>query len=153
MSTQVRSLLVVAIATTAIAAANTASAVSPGHQGGHHHHTSSLPKFGFVSHNTGWGEQVTRVFCNSRAQRFGLERHDVIMAINGRPLTYKGSWYDALRDATYQGEYMTLQIRDHRTGQIVQRTVSIWGGPSQTPKAVHYQQSPKQVQYSVRSRP
>jgi len=125
MSKPIRALSVLAIATITIAAANTALAI--GHNHGHHR-GAGLPKFGFVSHNTGHGEHVTRVLYGSRAHRLGLETHDTIMAINGRPLNYVGSWYDVLREATYQGDYMTLTIRDRRTGRIVYRTISVWGG-------------------------
>jgi len=142
MSKTIRTLSIVAVVAATIAAANTAVAapkaalyLGPG-QG-----PQSLPKFGFVSYNNGWGEHVTQVFWGSRAQQFGLERHDIIMAINGRPLTYPGSWNDALREATYQGDFMTLKIRDRNTGAIVFRTVSIWGYTS-PPPVVYKSQAP-----------
>ena len=62
-----------------------------------------LPKFGFSSFNiNGFGERVTNVRWGGIAQRMGLESGDMILSLNGYPLTYHGSWNDALREAVYQ---------------------------------------------------
>ena len=61
-----------------------------------------LPKFGFSSFNIhGFGERVTSVRWGGIAQRMGLESGDTILSLNGYPLTYHGSWNDALREAVY----------------------------------------------------
>lgn len=86
-----------------------------------------LPKFGFSSFNTGFGERVTFVKPNSRAARLGLQPGDVIFSLNGIPLRYRGSWGDALRQAVLDGGRVTLRIRDVNTGRIAFRQTFVGG--------------------------
>jgi membrane-associated protease RseP (regulator of RpoE activity) len=99
-----------------------------------------LPKFGFASFNTGFGERVTNVRWNSRAARLGLEPGDLILSMNGIPLRYTGSWNDALRQAMYDGGFVRLRVRDVRTGFVVTRTtwIDCYDGPIQYKNQVVY---------------
>jgi hypothetical protein len=88
-----------------------------------------LPKFGFSSFNiAGFGEQVTHVRWNGRAARMGLESGDIILSMNGFPLTYHGAWNDALREAMVNGGLVQLTIRDVRTGHLAYRQTFIGSG-------------------------
>ena len=81
-----------------------------------------LPKFGFDSQLiAGYGEQVTFVQRGSKAFRLGLEEQDVILALNGKRLTYRGAWHVALESAMNEGGAVTLKVRDARTGAIAIR--------------------------------
>jgi hypothetical protein len=81
-----------------------------------------LPRFGFSSFNIhGVGERVTYVRWGGIASRMGLESGDVILSMNGFPLSYHGSWSDALRSAVANGGFVQLTIRDVRTGFIATR--------------------------------
>jgi hypothetical protein len=92
-----------------------------------------LPKFGFSSSTIyGYGERIVFVRPGSRASFLGLEPGDVLLGMNGMPLSYTGSWSDALSHALYHdGGYIRLKIRDVRTGHIVFREtfVNSGGGP------------------------
>jgi hypothetical protein len=90
-----------------------------------------LPKFGFSSFNiNGFGERITKVRWGGLAQQMGLESGDVILRLNGYPLSYQGSWNDALREAMSQGGYVQLTVRDVRTGYIATRETYVGGyGP------------------------
>lgn len=91
-----------------------------------------LPKFGFSSFSIdGFGERITNVRWGGIAQQMGLESGDVILSLNGHPLTYHGAWNDALREAVYNGGFVKLKIRDVRTGFTAfrQTYVGNYGGP------------------------
>lgn len=97
-----------------------------------------LPRFGFSSYNIyGIGERVTGVRWGSLAARIGLERGDVILAMNGFPLTYHGAWNDSLREAMYNGGWVQLTIRDVRTGRLAVREtyVGSYGPGPITPRS------------------
>jgi hypothetical protein len=98
-----------------------------------------LPKFGFSSFSmNGVGERVTQVRWGGLASRFGLERGDIILSMNGYRLTYHGSWNDALYQAMYQGGWVRLRIRDVRTGHIVQRQMFVGDGGGVGPITPHF---------------
>jgi hypothetical protein len=89
-----------------------------------------LPKFGFSSFNTGYGERVTGVSWNGRAAQLGLQPGDVILSMNGITLSYTGSWNDALRTAIMNGGWVQLRIRDRNTGFVAFRQTFVGGyGP------------------------
>jgi hypothetical protein len=90
-----------------------------------------LPKFGFSSFNiNGFGERITHVKWNSRAAQLGLQPGDVILSMNGIPLSYTGSWNDALRQAMLNGGWVQLRIRDVNTGYVAFRQTFVGGyGP------------------------
>lgn len=99
-----------------------------------------LPRFGFSSFNiNGFGERITGVRWGGLAQQMGLESGDVILRLNGYPLSYHGSWNDALREAMNQGGYVRLTIRDVRTGSIRNRETYVGGYGPVTP---HYNNGP-----------
>lgn len=89
-----------------------------------------LPKFGFSSSTIyGYGERIVFVRPGSRASFLGLEPGDVLLSLNGQPLTYSGSWTDALSSALNDGGYLRIKIRDVRTGHIFFRETFVnWGG-------------------------
>lgn len=93
---------------------------------------SQLPRFGFESYNiAGYGERVTRVRQFGLAADMGLEPGDVILRMNHFNLDYHGAWNDALREALWNHNgRVRLQIRDVRTGRVVERQVFVGGGPS-----------------------
>jgi hypothetical protein len=92
---------------------------------------SQLPRFGFESYNiAGYGERVTRVRQFGLAADMGLEPGDVILRMNHFNLDYHGAWNDALREALWNHNgRVRLQIRDVRTGRVVERQVFVGGGP------------------------
>ena len=100
---------------------------TPCHSGGHHH----LPKFGFSSRTVyGVGEQVVRVRCRGLAANMGLKRGDIILALNGMPLTFRGAWNHALQDAVDEDGWVQLEIQDVDTGGIAYRQTRVAGyGP------------------------
>jgi hypothetical protein len=95
-----------------------------------------LPKFGFSSFTiNGFGERVTSVRWGGIAQQMGLESGDVILGLNGYPLTYHGSWNNALREAMNNGGWVELTIRDVRTGFVSTRETFV--GDSYGPIVAH----------------
>jgi hypothetical protein len=94
------------------------------------HDCYDLPKFGFSSFSiNGYGERITGVRWGGIAQRMGLENGDVILSLNGYPLTYHGSWNDALQQAVYNnGGYVKLRVRDVRTGFVAFRQTYVGNG-------------------------
>jgi hypothetical protein len=133
------SLSAVTLAATAAAAETNAYLASlnvdPGF--GHSH---NLPKFGFSSFNLhGAGERVTYVRWGGLASQFGLEPGDLILSMNGIPLSYQGSWNDALCNAMENGGWVRLRIRDVRTGRIFARQMFVGGaGGGNGPIVNHY---------------
>jgi len=114
------------VAPAAVAAPPQALLLAPGEPNGPGYW---LPKFGFASFNiNGFGERVTFVNWNSLAAQLGLEPGDVILSMNGFPLTYTGSWNDALQQAMYNGGYVQLRIRDVNTGFIAYRQTFVGNG-------------------------
>jgi hypothetical protein len=89
-----------------------------------------LPRFGFSSFNiAGLGERVTYVRWGGLASQLGLEPGDMILRMNDVRLTYPGSWNDALRHAILEhGGWITLRIRDVRTGVVARRQIFVGGG-------------------------
>ena len=127
MSTINRNTLFALLASLTLITISSASAAPPKamlmnpNPGGDHGY--DLPKFGFSSFNIeGYGERITGVRWGGIAQRMGLESGDVILSLNGFPLTYHGAWKDALHQAVYHGNgYVNLRVRDVRTGNIAWR--------------------------------
>ena len=88
----------------------------------------NLPKFGFQSFNIyGVGERVTFVQWGGRAAQLGLEPGDLILSLNGFPLTYHGSWNDALYQTASNSGLVRLKIRNVRNGQIAFRQIYTGG--------------------------
>ncbi len=95
-----------------------------------------LPKFGFSSFTiNGFGQRVTSVQWGGIARQMGLESGDVILSLNGYPLTYNGSWNDALREAMNNGGWVQLTVRDVRTGFVATRETFV--GDSYGPIVAH----------------
>lgn len=114
--------LAVLVATSAGAAGTSTYLVAPGEPPG-------LPRFGFSGSNIGgYGERVVFVRYGGRASHLGLEPGDIILSLNGMPLSYRGSWSDALSHAVYHdGGLVRLRIRDVRTGHIMRRELYLGG--------------------------
>jgi len=134
MTTTTRTTVFALLASLTLVTISTASAsqpkallLNPGYNPGpscHH-----LPKFGFSSFTiNGFGERVTFVRWGGIAQQMGLETGDVILGLNGYPLTYHGSWNDALREAMNNGGWVQLTIRDVRTGFVSTRETFVGDG-------------------------
>lgn len=87
-----------------------------------------LPQFGFSSFNIGVGERVTFVRWGGLASQLGLEPGDVILSMNGYPLSYHGAWNDALYQAMVDGGWVQLRVRDVRTGLLAYRQTFVGGG-------------------------
>lgn len=95
----------------------------------HPGHDCYLPKFGFNSFNIGGvGERVTYVQWGGLASQMGLEPGDLILSLNGFPLSYHGSWNDALLSAMQSGGLVQVTVRDVRTGWLATRQLFLGGG-------------------------
>jgi S1-C subfamily serine protease len=78
-------------------------------------------RLGFDGAFTGYGMLVQRVHYGSIAQQIGLEPGDVILAINGRRIF---SYHHYLNLLARSGGYVTLTVRDVRTGNRLYMPVS-----------------------------
>jgi S1-C subfamily serine protease len=84
------------------------------------------PRLGFWGHmQYGKGMVVDRIQRGSVAARVGLERGDVIQAINGRRVHSTDRYHSLLRDS---GGRVRLHIRDVRSGNIVIRSATLDNG-------------------------
>jgi len=130
MTTSTRKIVLALLASLTLVTISTASASQPQAlllQPGPVCH--DLPRFGFSSFNiNGFGERVTSVRWGGIASRMGLESGDIILSLNGFPLSYRGSWNDALREAVNNGGWVQLTIRDVRTGFIATRETFVGDG-------------------------
>jgi hypothetical protein len=91
-------------------------------------HDYCLPQFGFSSFNIrGVGDRVTFVRWGGLASQLGLEPGDMILSMNGYPLSYHGAWNDALSQAVVNGGWVQLMIRDVRTGYVAYRETFVGG--------------------------
>ena len=87
----------------------------------------TLPRLGFFGYlAVGQALQVAQVAPFSRAAAMGLEPGDLILQVNGVPMTYAGAYEQALGLATINDGWVTLQIRDWRTGMVVARTTKLY---------------------------
>ena len=125
----IASLSLVTLAALPTSAANKLMLVSPGFDPDFAP-DYPLPQFGFSSFNIGGvGERVTYVRWGGLASQFGLEPGDIILSVNDVRLTYHGSWNDALRHAILEHDgWVTLRIRDVRTGLVARRQMFVGGG-------------------------
>ncbi len=86
-------------------------------QGGHHHHYVRPPVLlGFSGQGVGYGVEVMRVNYGSAADRLGLERGDVVVGVNGRPVRSMSEYKRSLARA---GSVVWLDVVDVRTGYTV----------------------------------
>ena len=87
----------------------------------------ALPRLGFFGYLiTGRGLQVATVAPASKAAAIGLEPSDVILWVNRVPMSYPGAYRQGLQQALGNGGWVTLQIRDWRTGMVVTRTINLF---------------------------
>ena len=149
-------LFAIAITTSAIIAANSASAQprmqisNPGqqqmllHPGMHPQLRPEAPRLGFSGYTTHQGLVVTRVTPGTEASRVGLERGDTIVNVNGTRIQREGDLERALLRTPPHGA-VQLQVRDVR-GQGVFLVRAFLN----TPPERHYLQTPNHrpvVQY------
>ena len=76
----------------------------------------------------GYGYRVTGILGATPAARIGLEPGDVLLSINGYPLTWNGAHTTPMSQASYYGGWITLRIRDVRTGWVVTRSTNLYAG-------------------------
>ena len=87
------------------------------------------PKLGFhYQVIPGYGYRILSVSWGTPAARIGLEPGDVVLTINGYPMTYYGAHVEAVQEALYSGGWLSFTVRDVRTGHIVHRGTSLFGG-------------------------
>jgi len=75
----------------------------------------------------GYGYEILSVSWGSPASRIGLEPGDVVRSINGYPMTYYGAHHQAVAQAMYYGGWLSMRIRDVRTGWTVTRGTYLFG--------------------------
>jgi len=102
------------------------------------------PKLGiYTRFIPGRGMYVTGTAYGTEARRLGIEAGDTIVAIDGRRMNYAGAFRDAVRRAMQSGPvyyngpsmrlqptgptnaWVTLTIRDWRTGRLATRTTNL----------------------------
>jgi len=74
----------------------------------------------------GCGFLVVRVWAGTPAAHIGLEVGDVVLSINGYPLTYLGADVPARIQAARGDGWLTLAIQDVRTGRVMYRTTNLF---------------------------
>ena len=127
-----RTLLVLIVSAAALAAASTAMAQArpvllpnpyptPGP-------SPATPQLG-INYTVipGYGYRVNYVNWGGPAAQAGVEPGDVILAINGTRLTYNGAHVQALSNTGMNSGWVSLRIRDVRTGWAVDRMVNLIG--------------------------
>jgi S1-C subfamily serine protease len=62
----------------------------------------------------------------STAARIGLQPGDVILALNGCPLSHEHAWQEAMARAVGSDGKLTVRIRQGRTGRIAHRTCRLF---------------------------
>ena len=75
----------------------------------------------------GYGFRVIGVEPGSPAAFMGLEIGDIVLALNGFPLTYYGADLPARAQAVQTGGWITMRILDVRSGMIVVRSANLFG--------------------------
>jgi putative lipoprotein len=98
-------------------------------------------KLGILARNTQTGVQLTQVLPGSVAQRAGLEAGDTIVTVGGYQVGYvSGRLYDMgeelARRVDRQGR-VTLLVRNHRDGRLVNVPVQFTTGPRTVSGSVH----------------
>ena len=84
---------------------------------------SAPPPIGFQYRAIpGFGYRIVGVFPGSPAERMGLEIGDLVLAINGHPLSYHGAHVAALMQSATRGGVVTLRVQDIRTGAVTVRS-------------------------------
>lgn len=120
----------------AILVVTTSTAQADGHLQQHWRPNSGRVQLGFSGRNVGYGVEVLRVNRGSTADRLGLERGDVVVGVNGRPVHCLSDYFRELRRA---GRHVWLEVIDVRTGCTVE-THSEWisGGNCRPPICYSY---------------
>lgn len=91
-------------------------------------YTPDYPRLGFLYRVIpGYGYEILSVSWGSPASRIGLEPGDVVRSINGYPLTYYGAHHQAVAQAMNYGGWLSMRIRDVRTGYTVTRGTYLYG--------------------------
>jgi S1-C subfamily serine protease len=74
----------------------------------------------------GYGYRVNTAWHRTVGQRIGFESGDVILSINGRPLTYAGAHQSALQQAYWNGGWFSFAVQDIRTGRVLYRRANLY---------------------------
>ena len=73
----------------------------------------------------GYGYRVNSAWDRTVGQRIGFESGDVILSINGQPLSYAGAHQSALQPAYWSGGWFSFAVQDVRTGGVLYRQGNI----------------------------
>ena len=68
------------------------------------------------------GQRIIDIEPGSTARGMRLSSGDVVVAVNGIPLSHTDSWNQALQRAARLGGWLTLKVRQAGTGEIAYRT-------------------------------
>jgi len=74
----------------------------------------------------GYGYRVNSVWDRTTGQRIGFESGDVILSINGQPLSYAGAHQSALQPAYWNGGWFSFAVQDVRTGRVLYRQGNLY---------------------------
>ena len=74
----------------------------------------------------GYGYRVNSAWYGSVGQRIGFESGDVILSINGQPLSYAGAHQSALQSAQWNGGWFSFAVQDVRTGRVLYRQGNLY---------------------------
>ena len=96
---------------------------------------SAVPSLGFAYRVIpGYGFGVIVVRPGTPAAQIRLEIGDVVLSVNGHPLTHIGADLPARLEAARHGGWITLGIREVRTGRAIIRSTNLfypYGGSGQ----------------------
>ena len=88
---------------------------------------SDAPRVGYLYEVIpGLGFRVIGVEAATPAAHMGLEIGDVVLAINGHRLTHLGADVPARIEAARRGGWVSLKIRDARTGRLAFRSANLF---------------------------
>ena len=89
--------------------------------------TANIPELGLkCTLIPGYGYRVNSAWYASVGDRIGFESGDVILSINGQPLTYAGAHQAALQQAQWNGGWFSFAVQDVRTGRVLYRQGNLY---------------------------
>ncbi len=73
----------------------------------------------------GYGYRVNTAWSRTVGERIGFESGDVILSINGQPLSYAGAHQAPLQQAHWSGGWFSFAVQDIRTGRVLYRQANL----------------------------